>query len=101
MTTQLIELEDGDTRFSVTFHPNTIELTGYQQVIVLGSGDEDEDDYEEDGEYMTHHEIYSGYTLSECLCKALMDMDRADDWAEAIAIIEEAGIPYVTDEDED
>lgn len=91
--TTIYKLDDEAVTIHVQFHPNTIELTGYQDVTDLAEDGED-------GEYMTHHEIYSGYTLSECLCKALMDMDRADDWTEAIAMIEEAGIPYETDEEE-
>lgn len=91
MTTTIYEIDGA--RLEVTVHPNLIEVTGYQDVIDM-SGDND-------GNFMTHHERYSGYSVPECLCKSLMAMDRADDWTEAIALIEEAGIPYVTDEDED
>lgn len=87
------------TRFEVITHPNTIEVTGYQEVIILGSQDEDDEDFEEDGEYWVFHEVFSGYTLSECLCKALMEVDRADDWQEAIAELAEIGVPYVSSED--
>jgi hypothetical protein len=53
------------------------------------------------GRYRTHNQRYSGYTLSECLCKALIALKVAADWPQAIDMIESAGIPYVTDEDED
>lgn len=49
--------------------------------------------------YRTHSQRYSGYTLSECLCKALIAMKVTADWPEAIAMIERAGIPYVTDDE--
>lgn len=87
--------EIDEARLEVIVHPNVIEVTGYQDVIVLGGDDEDE----QDGVYMTHHETYSGYTVSECLCKALMEMDKAAEWHEAIALIEDAGIKYVPSED--
>lgn len=45
--------------------------------------------------------VFSGYTLSECLCKSLMDMGIAEEWDEAIIIVEEMGVPYVTDEDDE
>jgi hypothetical protein len=44
--------------------------------------------------------VFSGYTLSESLCRVLLDAGIAKEWEEAIAIVEEMGVPYVTDEDD-
>lgn len=44
--------------------------------------------------------VYSGYTLAECLCKALLEEGIAKEWEDAIYIVEEMGVPYVTDDDE-
>jgi hypothetical protein len=42
--------------------------------------------------------VFSGYTLSESLCRVLLDAGIAKEWEDAIAIVEEMGVPYVTDE---
>jgi hypothetical protein len=44
--------------------------------------------------------VFSGYTLSESLCRVLLDAGIAKEWDEAIMIVEEMGVPYETDEDE-
>lgn len=94
MTTQTFILDEDAVRVEITFNRETISATGYQDVIELSEDGED-------GEYMTFHKVFSGYTVPEILCIALMEMDRAEDWTEAIGIIEEAGICYVTDEDDE
>ena len=43
---------------------------------------------------------YSGYTLSETVCAALIELGIAADWVEAIELIERAGIPYESSDDE-
>jgi hypothetical protein len=81
----------------VTFNPNTITVDGYRYLdgdmrlkgTVITGGDD---------VYFTSHQTYSGYTLAECLCKSLIDMQIVEEWADAIMIIEEMGVPYVTDE---
>ena len=93
MSRQKFIFPEEDIRLEVIFNRETITVEGYEEVISLSED-------EEDGTYLTHLEHYSGYTLSECLCKALMAMDRASDWSEAIEMIEEIGIPYVSDEEE-
>lgn len=47
----------------------------------------------EDG-YRIHTMRYSGYTLSEAICAALIAMSLANSWLEAIDLIESAGIRY-------
>lgn len=64
----------GGASLYVAFNPNTINVNGH---------------------------VFSGYTLSECLCNTLMYDGLASNWDEAIAIIEEMGVPYVTDEDDE
>lgn len=44
--------------------------------------------------------VFSGYTLSESLCRVLLDAGIAKEWEDAISIVEEMGVPYETDEDE-
>lgn len=43
--------------------------------------------------------VFSGYSLSECLCKSLINEGIVSEWEDAVAIVEEMGVPYVTDED--
>jgi hypothetical protein len=76
----------------VTFGTETVTVDGYRYVIELGADDDAE---EEEGVFLTSQQRYSGYTLAECLCKSLIDMQIAEDWAEAIVIVEEMGVPYV------
>lgn len=45
-------------------------------------------------------QVFSGYTLAECLCKSLINEGIVSEWEDAIAIVEEMGVPYVTDDDE-
>lgn len=79
--------EQGRVSLEVNMGRETIGVDGYIQ--------------DPDGDiYRAHSQRYSGYTLSECLCKALIDMGVAPEWMQAIDMIESAGIPYVTDEDE-
>jgi hypothetical protein len=94
MSRQKFVFPEEDVRLEVIFNRETITVEGYENVVSLSED-------EEDGEYLTHLEHYSGYTLSECLCKALIDMDRASDWPEAIELIESVGVAYVTDEDDE
>jgi hypothetical protein len=94
MSRQKFVFPEEDVRLEVVFNRETITVEGYENVISLSED-------EEDGTYLTHLEHYSGYTLSECLCKALIDMDRASDWSEAIYMVEEIGVPYVSDGEED
>lgn len=82
----------------VTYGNETVAVDGYRYVIELGADDDAQE--EEEGVFLTSQKRYSGYTLSECLCASLIDMEIAEDWPEAIAIVEEMGVPYVTDEDE-
>lgn len=83
----------------VTFNRETITVDGYRYLdedmhvmdtVICGGSDV----------YLMSQETYSGYTLSECLCKSLMDMGIAEEWDEAIMIVKEMGVPYETDEDE-
>lgn len=90
MATKTIEIHDS-LYFEVSFGHETTEVTGYEYTLEIGG----RDDW-----FCTFNQRFSGYTLSEMLCKGLMEMDKADDWEEAIAMIEEAGIPYETDEEE-
>ena len=92
MSRQKFVFPEEDVRLEVVFNRETITVEGYENVVCLSEN-------EEDGEYLTHLEHYSGYTLSECLCKALIDMDRASDWPEAIEMLGSIGIEYVSDED--
>jgi hypothetical protein len=96
MTTYTI---DENTRLEVTFNRETITVDGYEWVDAVGL--EDDDSYEPAGVFLTHTDNYSGYTMSECLCKALIDMDKADDWDDAIYMIEAIGVEYVTDEEDE
>ena len=82
----------------VTFGTETVTVDGYRYVIELGVEDDAE---EEEGVFLTSQKRYSGSTLSECLCQSLMDMEIAEDWAEAIIIVEEMGVPYVPNEDDE
>jgi hypothetical protein len=90
---------DEDTRLEVEFLPNLIKVYGYSWQD--DAGREDEDDFEPAGVWCTLEERYIGYTLSECLCKALMEMGIAEDWEDAIPMVEDLGVPYETDEDDD
>lgn len=84
----------------VTYNRETITVDGYRYLdedmhvndtVIAGGSDV----------YLMSQENYSGYTLSECLCKSLIDMQIAEDWEDAIPIVEEMGVPYVTDEDDE
>lgn len=90
-----------DVSLHVTFNRETVTVHGYRW-LDGGFHSIDEDDMDEDGGELAliHDETYSGYTLAECLCKSLIDMDVAEDWDEAIPLVESLGIPYVTDDDE-
>ena len=70
----------------VTFNRETVSVDGYRYLdedmhvtdtVIAGGNDV----------YLMSQETYSGYTLSECLCKSLIDMQIADDWDEAITIV--------------
>ena len=76
----------GTASLEVDFGRETLTVDGYMP--------------DRDGDtYRAHHQRYSGYTLSESLCKAVIAMGLAADWDEAIPMIEKAGVPYHTDED--
>ena len=78
--------EQGRVSLDVSMGRETITVDGYMQ--------------DRDGDtYRAHSQRYGGYTLSECLCKALIDMGAAPEWEQAIYMIESVGVPYVTDED--
>lgn len=82
-----------DVTIDITFNRETITAKGYEWATNLTSEDEDDTSY-----VLSHQQTYSGYTLSEVLCKSLMDMDRADDWDEAINMVEAIGIDYVSND---
>ena len=88
MATKTIEIHDS-LYFEVSFGHETTEVTGYEYALEVDG----EDDW-----FCTFNQRFSGYTLPAMLCKALMDMDKADDWQEAIEMLNEAGI-YETDYD--
>ena len=80
--------EQGRVSLDVSMGRETITVDGYMP--------------DRDGDtYRAHSQRYGGYTLSECLCKALIAMGVAPEWEQAIYMIESVGVPYVTDEDED
>jgi len=89
---------DEDTRVELTFNRETITAHGYTWED--SQGEDWEEDYEPERMYLTSDNVYSGYTASECIIKTLMDIGRVDDWTEGIEMIEAAGIPYVTDEED-
>ena len=88
-----------DADFHVTFNRETItvEVYTWEEVEAYGSNDDDE----KDGYYLTSQQVYSGYTLSECLIKSLMDIGRIDEgeWAEGIAPRAELPLPVERDHD--
>ena len=88
---------DEDTRVELIFNRETITAHGY--MWDEAQGEEGEDDYQPDGMYFVSDNTYSGYTPSECIILSLMDIGRVDDWTEGIAMIEAAGIPYVSSDD--
>ena len=95
MSTYTFDLEYGGVRLDVNVGHETIYVEGYEKVIILGHVDDWEiEDYEPEEKFLTHEMRYSGYTLSECLCAALIAMGRADDWQEAIEALTVAGIEY-------
>lgn len=85
----------------------TIELTHGHETThaqvwewVQDAGLPDDDDYEPAGLYLVYDRRFSGYTLSEILCKTLIESDNASEWDEAISIVyDKFGIEYETDED--
>ena len=89
---------DKDTRLEVEFLPNLTKVYGYSWQD--DAGRPEEDDYEPAGVYVTLEERYIGYTLSECLCKALIEMGVCEDWEDAIPLVESLGVPYETDEED-
>lgn len=90
---------DEDTRIEVEFLPNMTKVYGYTWQDSCGNMDEE--DYEPAGTWLTVTESYIGYTLSECLCKALIEMEVCEDWEDAIPLVESLGVPYETDDEED
>lgn len=86
-----------DVTIEITFNRETITAEGFEWVANL-TPDEDDDEY---GYFLTYQQNYSGYTLPEVLCKSLIDMDRAEDWDEAISMVEAIGIDYVSSDEED
>lgn len=90
---------DEDTRLEVEILHSMIKVCGYTWQD--DAGYPDEPDFEPAGIYLTLEERYIGYSLAECLCKALIDMGVAEEWEDAIPMVEDLGVPYETDEDED
>ena len=88
---------DEDTRVELIFNRETITAHGY--MWDEASGDEDEDDYQPEGMYFVSENTYTGYTASECVIFALMDIGRVDDFVDGIYMIQAAGIPYVSSDD--
>jgi hypothetical protein len=76
-----------------TFNNGCIHLdvsTGHETIAIDGYVAFDRSQ----SEHKIHSKRYSGYTLSEAICAALIAMSQADNWLEAIDLIERAGIPY-------
>lgn len=95
MIAKTIEIDE-DVRFEVEVHPNFIAVCGYTWCDEVGRPEDE--DFEDAGIYCTWDEKYVGYTVSESLCSALVDMSIAEDIDEAIAILEGVGVPYVSSE---
>jgi hypothetical protein len=83
----------------VTFGRETINLTAFYERVE--SVDLRVKRHREK-ELVTYRANYSGYTLSECLCKALIEIGFAEDWDEAIFICaDQFGVEYESDDEDE